>query len=242
MEAILLSHVFIRPGERDKSEIVSFTCQHFRLNNPNSYIVLAGHGELPHNLQFVDKVVWNNSIIESEIGIGHPELVNRGLDHLLEKGIENTFKMRADGVILFPEVSKYCSDVLQREQTKIFVTQQTSWQNFWMGDLLMYSSTPFLKKCWDLQNWYPTNTGLTKVAANFHREMGCDSYLDSLRVGASVRDLRTMKWIDLFHNWHALKPHLDDLLANNFLSWENFVWNQGHVTDCIHEKDWYNYD
>ena len=46
-DCILLSHVFINKGEQHKIDAVNFTVQHWRRHNPNAYIILVGHGEIP---------------------------------------------------------------------------------------------------------------------------------------------------------------------------------------------------
>ena len=44
---IILTHAFIREEEVYKLELLEFAIKHWRYNNPNSYIILAGHGLQP---------------------------------------------------------------------------------------------------------------------------------------------------------------------------------------------------
>ena len=47
-QCILLTHVFIREGEKDKLESVEFAMKHWRQHNPDAFIIVTGHGIKPN--------------------------------------------------------------------------------------------------------------------------------------------------------------------------------------------------
>ena len=62
-DCILLSHVFINKDEQHKIDAVNFTVQHWRRHNPNAYIILVGHGEIPNkSKEYVDCFIWKQKI------------------------------------------------------------------------------------------------------------------------------------------------------------------------------------
>ena len=72
-DCILLSHVFINKDEQHKIDAVNFTVQHWRRHNPNAYIILVGHGELPaESKHYCDCVIWRQKIEKKDINVGHP--------------------------------------------------------------------------------------------------------------------------------------------------------------------------
>ena len=109
---IILSHVFVRPDEQYKLEQIEFSVRHYRQNNPDSYIILTGHGLLPSNETFdlCDFIHWDRIIIEEEIGKGHPRSVRVAIDHVIQNSFIWIFKCRADSVILRPNITEYCAE------------------------------------------------------------------------------------------------------------------------------------
>ena len=81
-DCIILTHQFIRENEQDKLDVTNFSLKHHRQNNPNAYIIVVGHGIRPSEfyLNECDHVIWHDNIIESDIGVGHPMLCNKGFD------------------------------------------------------------------------------------------------------------------------------------------------------------------
>ena len=79
-QCILLTHGFIRLTERYKISQFNFAAEHFRHNNPDAYIIAVGHGLKPTKLDtYCDHIDWQPQILESEINMGHPIMVNRGI-------------------------------------------------------------------------------------------------------------------------------------------------------------------
>lgn len=255
---IILSHVFVRPDEHHKLQQIDFAVKHYRLHNPNSYIILTGHGLLPSNETFdlCDFVHWDRIITEEEIGTGHPRSVNIGLNHATQNNFIWTFKCRADSVILRDSIDEYCFELLNGK--RILLTQQTEFDRVHAGDLFMFGQTQFLRKCWDITNWYPTETGLTSFANNLLKACSRQSvdWIQCLLTYASFVDIFNIKWIDLGYNWDELKDKQAELLANELKPFEKYLWGTAegaHVFDgdgnmvpyvdsIICERTWQDYE
>ena len=70
---ILLTHVFIEPGQEQKLDQCNFVVEHYRKNNPNDYIIVTGHGLKPDKLEkYCDYVDWSDELIRSDIGYENP--------------------------------------------------------------------------------------------------------------------------------------------------------------------------
>jgi len=254
-DCILLSHVFINKDEQHKIDAVNFTVQHWRRHNPNAYIILVGHGEIPkESKEYADCFIWRQQIEKKDINVGHPYCVNLGLDHAIEKGFKKILKARADGINLIEDVSIFSNNLLKDK--KILITQQTSIDRMEMGDLFMYGDVKFLKKCWNIDTWYPTKTGLTSLAKNFFNLCKEDNWRDALIKNTSFVDIFNLKWIDFRANWTELKDMQEQMLQNKLIEFEKYLWGskeQWHVWDkqgnLIHthpnmgkittEKDWH---
>ena len=251
-DCILLSHVFINKDEQHKVDTVNFTVQHWRRHNPNAYIILVGHGEIPKESKaYVDCFSWRQQIEEKDIDVGHPFCVNLGFDHAIEKDFKKILKARADGINLIEDISTFSNNLLKDK--KMLITQQTSIDRMEMGDLFMYGDLEFLKKCWNINTWYPTKTGLTSLAKNFFNLCKEDNWRNALINNTSFVDIFNLKWIDFRANWTELKDMQEQMLQNNLLNFEQYLWGskeQWHVWDkkgnLIHkipkisiEKDWH---
>ena len=249
---ILLSHVFIRSDETYKLDLVNFSVKHCRRNNPDAYIILTGHGLVPDEaLSYCDYTYWQQEIVEKDLNVGHPHLVNIGLNHAIENGFDYVCKSRSDGVHLIQNLLDFSHSKL--EDKKLLITQQTKFHTMHMGDLFMYGKVDFLKECWNMKTWYPTETGLTSLANNFLSACLEDEWVDALRNNCSFIDIYNLKWIDFRANWNALKDLKEELLENSLQDYENYLWgttegwhrfdSQGNLTcnnylNVITEKTW----
>ena len=230
---LLLSHVFIRPDETYKLDQINFSVKHFRKYNPNAYIILTGHGLVPYEaLSYCDHTYWSEEIKEIDINVGHPHLVNAGLNHAINKGFFYVCKSRADGIHLIDDLLYYSHDLLKDK--KLVVTQQTKFEPMHMGDLFMYGETDFLKNCWNVKDWYPTDTGLTSLANNFLKSCYQDDWVEALRNNCSFVDIYNLKWIDFRANWDVLKDLKEEMLGNNLQNYENYLWG---TTEGWHRFD-----
>ena len=213
---------------------------------------MVGHGELPaESKHYCDCVIWRQKIEKKDINVGHPYCVNLGFDHAIEKDFKKILKARADGINLIEDISTFSNNLLKDK--KILITQQTSIDHMEMGDLFMYGNLEFLKKCWNINTWYPTKTGLTSLAKNFFNLCKEDNWRSALINNTSFVDIFNLKWIDFRANWTELKDMQEQMLQNNLLNFEKYLWGskeQWHVWDkkgnLIHkipkisiEKDWH---
>jgi len=230
---ILLSHTFIRENECFKIDQVNFSVKHFRKHNQNSYIILTGHGLKPENaFAYCDYVYWSDSIIEKEINVGHPYLVNIGFDHAIEKGFSHICKTRSDGIHLIDDLFLFSHENLKDK--KILITQQTRFHEKHIGDLFMYGELNFLKKCWDIDKWYPTTTGLSSLANNFFELCDKTDWKSALINNCSFKDIFSLRWIDFRNNWDHLKDRTEDMIKNEMHDFEKYLWGSSegwHVFD-----------
>ena len=250
---ILLSHTFIRENENSKIDQVNFSTKHFRKNNPNTYIILTGHGVKPKDaFDYCDYVYWSDDIIEKEINVGHPYLVNVGFDHALDKGFTHVCKSRSDGIHLIEDLLSFSHENLQDK--KMLITQQTRFHQRHIGDLFMYGDLNFLKRCWDIDKWYPTTTGLSSLANNFFDECEETEWTSALINNCSFKDIFSLKWIDFRNNWESLKNRTEEMLTNDMYDFENYLWGTtegwhvfnssgkmvGNSHNVISEESWRN--
>jgi len=231
---ILLSHTFIRPNEIEKIDQVQFSVKHFRKNNPNSYIILTGHGLKPEeSFQYCDHVYWSDQIIETEINVGHPYLVNVGYDHAIDKGFTHVCKSRSDGIHLIEDLTSFSHECLDNK--KVLITQQTRFHERHIGDLFLYGELEFLKKCWNIDKWFPTTTGLSSFANNFFDECEETDWIQALTNNCSFKDIFSLKWVDFRNNWNALQYRTNEMINNQLLDYEKYLWGttEGwHVFDA----------
>lgn len=245
---ILLSHVHIRENEKYKCEILDTSIGHYRYNNPNSYIMLTGHGLAPNErtLKLCDAYYWQEEIDEKEIGTGHPKLVNVGINFAFENRFEYIFKCRADSIILIPDIADHCLEILRSEKRPILISKGTAFRDFWFGDLFMFAESKLMKDIWRMDNWEFATNGLENLGRNLIRmHTGSDpgewsNYIAAdnnkwesfLRSRASYRDPSTVKWVDLQgphpHNskkWEEIKKRFSsDILYANAFDYKPYIW------------------
>lgn len=250
-QCILLSHVFIHNGEKDKIDKVEFALKHWRQFNPDAYIVVTGHGVQPNIEQYCDHIIWPSQIIQKDINVGHPHLVSLGLEYIQEKGFEYVLKSRCDTVHNLKNVFVFAQD--QLEDKKMLVTQQTSLTQQSLGDLFNFSKVDLMKKIFNVDKWYPTKTGLTSLANNFLAQCDQSTWKDACLHNLKLIDICKLKWIDFRRNWQELKDKQHAMLSNNLDDEHNYYWGvkeKWHVWDesgkCIHklphiviEEEWY---
>ena len=199
--------------------------KHFRLNNPESYIILTGHGLKPTEVeQYCDFIHWENEIIESEIGYGHPKLVNLGIQHAISKGFDYLLKTRADSINLRKNIFKWCLDNLDNK--KYLITQPTVLDSKQLGDLFLFGDINFFKKCWDLDNWDYEISGLEPHANNFIKASDANTFREALIKNASLKNIYNLRWICLRGpgNWEKLKKKKNKLLLNKLFKFRKYLW------------------
>ena len=240
--AILLTHLFVKENESYKLDIVNLCVEYFRKYNSDDYIVITGHGLKPRSstIDMCDNIHWCSDIIYKEINVGHPKLVNIGFDIIRNEGISKICKARLDSVHLIPNITKFCDDIITKENTKKLITT-TNNHNYLMGDLFTYGDVDFLKQCWKYDTWYPTKTGLKSLGENFVRAIGGTvpkkwdrdnklykdkTWHDLLTEYTSYRNPETLKWIDFRKHWKTITsiPNYKDRILNNDLDYNSYLW------------------
>lgn len=232
-QCILLSHVFIRDNETDKLQSVEFALKHWREHNPEAYIIVTGHGLRPNIENFCNHMIWERNIIEKEIHKGHPYLVSRGLDVAEQKGYDNVMKSRCDTIHTKKNMFEFARSLLQADK-KMLVTQQTSLVKQELGDLFLYGSTALMKKMFNINNWYPTKSGLNSLANNFLAQCEEDSWQDACINNLQLVDVFKLRWIDFRSNWDVLKDHQTNLM--------NFTLDNEHLYYWGVEENWHVWD
>jgi hypothetical protein len=206
--AILLSHVFVRGFEAWKWDLLEKCIRSWRLFNPETYIVLTGHGGLlPHHINtLVNFCHWEEAIKEEQIDTGHHHFVQLGLKHLKQIGCKYVFKSRADCVCCLPAICNYSHNILDIDNTLMLTTEMTSFDNLYLGDLFLYSSVDRLLKVWD--KWNYKQSGLITFATNWAGHLAhTDTTMDwrqLLRNTVSYRDISSLQCINVSDFWSVL--------------------------------------
>lgn len=239
-KCILLTHVFIDQDvnpydaawyngpniQQTKIEQSNFAVEHCRKNNPDAYIMVTGHGVRPDKLdEYCDYVYWQDELIHQDIGRGHPNLVNVGLDHAEEMGFSHVMKTRLDGVHLKENIFDWCYNELG---DKLYLTTQaTSRTQLCLNDLFNFGSIETMKKCWNMDNWWiPGADGLLPHANNFLSMCKETEWGDALKNNCVIKNLHTIKWIDFRGgcNWRELHDKKEQMLNNNLENYTKYIW------------------
>ncbi len=228
---IILTHAFIREEEVYKLELLEFAIKHWRYNNPNSYIILAGHGLQPKVTE-CDYVHWEEKINEKDINVGHPHLCNKAYGIAADNGFTKVLKSRSDSIHLIKNICEYADKLLQNKN--MLVTQQTTIDKPQIGDLFLYGDLNFIRKCWNLNTWYPTKTGVTSLANNFMNVVEENNWHDACINNLSFVDIYNIKWICLQKNWNEINANKEQVLNNNLDNWHNHLWGS--------KQKWHTWD
>jgi len=179
---LLLSHVWMLEDQTYKKDIIDFCVRHFRENNSDLYIILTGHGSQPHEstVDLCDAVLWWLDLEKSEIGRGHPKLVDIGLAHAKEMGFKKILKQRADCIIADKNVHDLYDSLLNDK--KLLVTNDHGV----IGDLLMYGDIDVLLDGWKIEEWNGEVDGMV----NFNNTLSRHDELEFTHIDI-------MKWVYL---------------------------------------------
>ena len=217
---IILTHTYIRENESYKIAPIEFAVKHFRKNNPNDYIMLVGHGLRP--TVDCDYMYWEDTINEKDINVGHPRLCNIAYSQAESKNFSHILKSRADSIHLIENICDYAKDLLNNK--KMLVTQQTTIDRQQIGDLFLYGNLDFIKKCWNIETWYPTNTGIKSLAKNFLTIVDEPDWHSACVNNLSFADIYKLKWICLQKNWTEVSNNQDDVYNNKLSDWHKYLW------------------
>tara|TARA_Y100001938_G_scaffold33630_2_gene46153 strand:+ start:29929 stop:30810 length:882 start_codon:yes stop_codon:yes gene_type:complete len=210
-----------------KKAIIDLNISHLRKNNPDSCIILVGHGEKPWDTTTsqCDHVVWEDlyPIDSGGTVIGMPAQyisVSKGVKLAKELGFEYCLKVRGDSIISKSNIIDYCHNIIIEEGKKILLTQQTGKALYKFGDCFMYGEIDLIDSIWDLNNEPFHADGLRHTGASFVKHFSGNfppvEYLDSLdicqgmtwnellREYCSFRDISTLGFCDLRWNFNQL--------------------------------------
>jgi len=228
-----------------KTRLVQFGIKHLRQFNNNSYIVLSGHGFRPNkeSLDLCDHVIWNDTpepLNEHGYVIGMPaqyKYVSWALEHVRKRGFDRCLKTRGDCIIGIPNITTYCDNILDYEDKKLLITQQTGVDR--MGDCFMYGDTQMLCDIWDGNQPMHHPDGLQNTAINFKRLYGINglNWCDLVKKYCALRDVDVLKFMCLRWNYFKL-DELSDNKCYEILN-ENFDYASYHWGKAL---NWHSFD
>jgi len=210
-----------------KRQIVKLSIQHFRKWNPETYIILIGHGELPDRstVELCDYFSWEPLREMTPKGLVRDMpaqfvFVSKGIKHARQLGFTHCLKTRGDSLIGRPHIIDECHRIISDEGTKILLTQFTGPANYRMGDCFMYGEIDLLDGIWDMEGPVlfegdgEINTGMRFVmhligsppppfdpSTKLYKHLNWDLLV---RKVASYRDVYWIQFIDLRREYHNL--------------------------------------
>tara|TARA_R100001443_G_scaffold12706_1_gene22401 strand:- start:1454 stop:2236 length:783 start_codon:yes stop_codon:yes gene_type:complete len=246
MNCILLSHTHVYPHELYKHDILDFSLKHYRKHHPNAYLILTGHGVRPSDkiLENVDHVYWEDEVDASEIGKGHPRLVDIGVDHSMEKGFSFLLKNRADSIIVVSDIFEKCIQALQQERRELLVSYGTCAGKNWLGDLFTFCNPKVLNSSWDSKSWNYNTNGLENFGTGFYKYISPEdtgkSWIKFLREHVVYRSPDSLGWVDLLGP-HPHKEGKLKLLKKQY-SEQDLLDNKFDPSPYVWGKDWVHKD
>ncbi len=229
----------------DKLHLVEFGIRHLREFNPNSYIILTGHGHRPdaRYLDVCDYVYWENECLPLNTHgyvVGMPaqfKFVSYGLQQAKKMGFARCLKTRGDCIIGIPLITKYCDQILDSEQKSLLITQQTGDER--LGDCFMYGDTDILGRTWHHNNpVFNQDDGLQNTAMNFRRATAdFGPWKSLLNKTCAFRDVHKLKFTCLRWNYQALNKL--DVKSSNDLFYVNYDFAPYHWGKA---NGWHHFD
>ena len=199
----ILTHYFVRDHEHEKLEMIEFAIKHIKLNNPDKYIILAGHGKKPKS-KFYDYIIWNKKINENDLGMGHPKLSFAALMHAKLNGFKKVLKIPLYTIILDKNIDVMLDKFLNKKQ--LLITQETEIIRKRIGDLFMYGDIDFLIDLFDFKRWYElADNGLDSFGKIFDEKLNSSNkfeWFELLKKYCEFENIYNLKWIDLRVSWH----------------------------------------
>ena len=217
----IISQVHIPPRDKqgglyvsEKLSLVEESITHLRKYNPDSYIILCGHGEYPTHKTLVkcNQFIWESPCRElDEGGFVHMmpaqyHFVSLGIKAAKRAGFTRILKTRTDCIHLIPNICQYSEDIINKEGKRLLITQQTSFTDTCkLGDCFMYGDTDLLDKTWDIDNPFRDIDGLVHTGLNFLSALNAGGkWSDVVKNTCSFRDVTTLKYVDLRWNFREL--------------------------------------
>lgn len=186
--------------------------------------------------------------------------VSRGIHRAIEKGFTRIVKTRGDCLIFrtrynvtMPIVGCYIldkytpcydvfEDILNTETKSLLVTQQTGRARYKLGDCLMYGDIEILDKVWSMHNPVRfeedgvVNTGMNYAAifGNVQDYESPEAWQKLLRDTVAFRDVTSLGFMDLRHNWRSIERKEDVL--EDWFDFKPYAWgraNGWHIHDGV---------
>ena len=221
---IILTHYFVKKKELEKLPMIEFSIKHFKTNNPNIYIILAGHGVKP-NTEYCDHVIWEKKINYKDLGMGHPRLSSKAIKHAIKKNFHYCLKTTCYSIILKNNIFSNLKKSIKNK--KLLITQETSLKKKEIGDLFLFGRLDFLNELFDYRQIHSLGVnGLYALGKIFEIKF-CkkNNWKKEIFKYCSFEDIFALKWIDLRVHWHKdLKNKTNDLLKNKLKNFHQYLW------------------
>jgi hypothetical protein len=224
-----------------KRHLFDISLYHLRYNNPDTYIILTGHGVTKPDTSMCDFCYWEDEcrpMSDAGYVIDMPAqyfFVDVGIQHAIEMGFTHCLKTRTDCVIQRENIINWCEYILADERKYMLLTQQTGENR--IGDCFMYGSTEALHSIWNQNNPVHHPDGLINTAVNFKQTFHYhhDSWMDYLREYTSFVDVIDIPFLCLRWNYHMMMREKEVIdLCRNELSVDRYHWgraNDWHIFD-----------
>ena len=225
----------------DRKKIINLSIKYFKKNNPQTYIILSGHGETPlkETIDLCDYVFWeelwdlkdNGYVVDNPAQYYH---VMKGVEHATKQGFDYCLVTRPWCLIGLPNVIEYCYDIITKENKSILLTQSTSMNTYEIGDLLMYGEIDVMNGIWS-EPVLNNEAGLVNTGMKFYQHFmkkepplgpaieGEDDYMKTpldrsewvnlLKDNVSFRDVYKFMFVDMRFEYKNIFS----------LGWENVV-------------------
>jgi len=232
---ILITHQFMYEGEIWKNDVFKFVIEYHRKYNPNTFIILTGHGIKPTDeiLNMVNYYYWSETIIEGEINKGHPRLVTIGLNKAKEFGYNYVCKIRLDSAIMIPDLLTFCHEKLIMSN-KIMINTHYYTYNYLLMDLFNYGPVDLLIYLYNPDKWNVSwdESGMGPVAKNYldyfnlKLEMPFNQqyWEECVLKYTHIITPKELNWIDFRAYPHLVNTEKQNIMNNNLLNYENYLW------------------
>ena len=224
----------------DRKKIINLSIKYFKKNNPQTYIILSGHGETPlkETIDLCDYVFWeelwdlkdNGYVVDNPAQYYH---VMKGVEHATKQGFDYCLVTRPWCLIGLPNVIEYCHDIITKENKSILLTQSTSMKTYEVGDLLMYGKIDVMNGIWS-EPVLNNEAGLVNTGMKFYQHfMKKEPPLGPAIEGednVSFRDVYKFMFVDMrfeYKNIFSLgwENVVDTVLDGTFDFYE-FLWGR----------------
>ncbi len=213
---LLLSHIHVRQNEMYKFDMLEQVINNFTSFDREFFVVVSGHGcEIPSSIKKnIQKIYWEETIDDNEIGRGHPKFCIEGYTILLQNDIHTSIKMRACDVINNEQLLYK----LLKEQ-KLVLTEQTCFQKRMIGDLLMLGNTQRMLSLWTERPWDYNKSGLYNLFDNAERLANKQNKTirEYLRNEACYVHPNEIQWYTLENNWNNEKKCTNEEFSDKHL-------------------------